>query len=104
MRIVITQNADWQEFNVRVCEELLERGYTVELFTTMRINKMAVEVPEWGKFLSVLWHVWAVFSRVSDYGKFFRMRYQVKVGILDEVYPVSIRMTPNGIVYGSIAL
>lgn len=104
MRIVIKMEADWQQFNVGVCETLLEKGYTVEFFTAMRLNRMAVEVPEWHDFLSVLWHVWAVFSRVSDYGKFFRMRYQVKVGILDKVYSVGIRMTPNGIVYGSIAL
>lgn len=69
----------------------------------MKQNRMGVEVAEWRDFLSVLWHVWAVFSRVSDYGKFFRKRYQVKVGILDKVYPVGIRITPNGIVYGSIA-
>lgn len=104
MRIVVTLNEDWQQFNVAVCETLLERGYVVDFFSAMRQNRMGVEVTEWRDFLSVLWHVWAVFSRVSDYGKFFRMRYQVKVGILDKVYPVGIRMTPNGLVYGSIAL
>ena len=104
MRIVVSLNADWQCFNVAVADTLLEKGFDLGLFSTCGHMKMAVEVPEWYDFLRVLWHVWAMFSRVSDYGRFFRMRYEVAVGIADKVYNVGVRVTPNGLVYGSIAL
>lgn len=104
MRITVTLSADWQQFNIEVVETLLERGFVVGFFSVVGRNKMTVEVPEWVDFLRVLWHVWAVFSRVSDYGKFFRMRYEVAVGIDDKMYNVGIRVTANGLVYGSIAL
>lgn len=104
MRIVVTLDADWRPFNVAVADTLLERGYVLGMFSNWGRLKMAVEVPEWVDFLRVLWHVWAAFSRVSDYGQFFRMRYEVAVGIADKMYIVGVRMTPNGLVYGSIAL
>lgn len=104
MRIVITLNADWHPFNVAVADTLLEKGYNLGMFSACGHLKMTVEVPEWVDFLRVLWHVWAVFSRVSDYGKFFRMRYEVAIGIDDKVYNVGVRVTTNGLVYGSIAL
>lgn len=104
MRIVVTLSATWRPFNVAVADILLERGYGLGMFSTCGRMKMAVEVPEWVDFLRVLWHVWAVFSRVSDYGQFFRMRYEVAVDIADKVYNVGVRVTPNGLVYGSIAL
>ena len=104
MRIVIVLNDDWRQFNVAVADTLLERGYNLGMFSACGRMKMAVEVPEWEDFLRVLWHVWSVFSRVSDYGKFFRMRYEVAVGIADKMYNVGVRVTPNGLVYGSIAI
>lgn len=104
MRVIITLDADWRPFNVAVADTLLERGFDLGMFLAMGRMRMTVEVPEWVDFLRVLWHVWAVFSRVSDYGKFFRMRYEVSVEIDDKVYSVGVRMTPNGLVYGSIAL
>jgi hypothetical protein len=104
MRVIITLNEDWSPFNTGVAETLLDRGFDLGLFSAMGRMRMTVEVPEWVDFLRVLWHVWAEFSRVSDYGRFFRMRYEVSVEIDDKVYSVGVRMTPNGLVYGSIAL
>lgn len=104
MRIIVSLNDDWQCFNVAVADTLLERGFDLGLFSAMGRMRMTVEVPEWVDFLRVLWHVWAEFSRVSDYGRFFRMRYEVYVEIDDKVYSVGVRMTPNGLVYGSITL
>lgn len=104
MRVIITLNADWSPFNTAVAETLLERGFDLGLFSAMGRMRLAVVVPEWVDFLRVLWHVWAEFSRVSDYGQFFRMRYEVSVEIDEKVYSVGVRMTPNGLVYGSIAL
>lgn len=104
MRIVVSLNEDWQQFNVAVADELLARGYELGFFSVIGRLKMCTEVPEWADFLRVLWHVWAVFSRVSDYGGFFRMRYEVSVGIGAKVYSVGVRVTPAGLVYGSIAL
>lgn len=104
MRIVVTLSATWQPFNVAVADTLLERGYDLGFFSTCGRLKMAVEVPEWVEFMRVLWHVWADFSRVSDYGRFMKMSYNVAVGLNDKVYNVGVRVTPHGLVYGSIAL
>ena len=104
MRIVVTLDADWRPFNVGVAETLLDRGFDLSMFSVCDRLKMAVEVPGWYDFLSVLWHVWADFSRVSDFGQFFRMRYEVAVGVGGKVYNVGVRVTPNGLVYGSIAV
>lgn len=104
MRIVITPTVDWMKFNEKLVDTLFDRGINFRIYRDENKMRMSLVVPEWVDFLRILWHVWAEFSRVSDYGRFFRMRYEVAVWLGDKQYNVGIRITPNGLVYGSIAL
>lgn len=104
MTINVDLWADWQPFNVSVVGGLLDEGFAVSFGVALGRRYFSVEVDEWRQFLSVLWRVWAGISRGSDFAWMMRAQYEVSVEVGGKAYNVGIRVTPNGLVYGSIAL
>lgn len=104
MTIIVDLNPDWWPFNISVIDCLLDEGFSVSFGKTLGKDNFSVKVAEWRQFLSVLWRVWAGISRGSDFAWMMRARYEVSVEMGDKTYNVGVRVTPNGLVYGSIAL
>lgn len=103
MKIILTPTPEWAEFDKKVIDSLLERGIFFHIFKDGDKMSVILEVAEWEVFLKILWHVWADMSRSSDYGRYFKMKYKVEVLIECKRYEVGIRISPKGILYGSIA-
>lgn len=104
MTINVDLWADWRPFNVSVVGGLLDEGFAVSFGVALGRRYFSVEVDEWRQFLSVLWRVWAGISRGSDFAWMMRAQYEVSVEVDGKAYNVGIRVTQNGLVYGSISL